>query len=177
MEQASDSSNSVVETTSTQLPDVKASSSSKHKKTSHKKDKSKSKSATESEGSKSPPVKETEMTDSQSKIGNPAQVYTRTKMTKLPRKQINSEHSTTSQGSTTDSLESLPKSRNSYAENTTSGEEPSVLDDTNMSPSCEASADTGLVDTPKEPLLNNKKDQTNTMPNTKNYNTEDNTDT
>ena len=95
MEQASDSSNSVAETASTQQSDTKA-NSSKHKKTSHKKDKSKSKLTSENEGSKSPPLKETEPTDTQSKIGNPAQVGIRTKTTKLPRKQINSEQSDTS---------------------------------------------------------------------------------
>ena len=179
MEQASDSSNSAVETVSTQQPDTKV-TSSKHKKPSHKKDKGKSKSTSENEGSKSPPAKETEMIDLQSKVGSPAQVHSRTKMTKLPRKQTNSEQGNASQtsGSATDTTESLPKSRNSYAENTTSGEEPSMLDDINMSPACEATADAGqLVDKPKQPSVNNKKDQTKLMPNTINCNTEDNTDT
>lgn len=163
MEQASDSSNSAAET---------ATSSSKHKKPSHKKDKNKTKLMSESEGSKSPPVKETETTDLQSKIGNPAQVHSRTKTAKPSRKQsINSESQTS--GSVTDSIESLPKSnRASYAENTTSGEEPSVLDDINMSPTCEATVD--AVEKPKEPLLSNKKDQTKAMPTSKSYNTEDN---
>lgn len=154
MEQASDSSNSVVETPLTQHPDTKG-NSSKHKKPSHKKDRSKSKLASENEGSKSPPARETETTtDSQSKVGSPAQVYTRTKTTKLPRKQTSSEQSNTN-GSATDTIENLPKSRNSFAENTTSGEEPSILDDTNMSPASEATADAGqLADKP--PSLNSK---------------------
>ena len=178
MEQASDSSNSVVETASSQQADTKA-NSSKHKKSSHKRDKSKSKLTSENEGSKSPPVKETEAIDLQSKVGSPAQVYSRTKTTKIPRKQPNSEQgNTTSQtnGSVTDTTDGLPKSRNSYAENTTSGEEPSILDDTNMSPASEGTADAGhLVDKPKEHLLNNNKDQTRPMPN--GYNTEDNNNT
>ena len=180
MEQASDSSNSVVETASTQQQSDTKVTSSKHKKPLHKKDKSKSKSTSENEGSKSPPAKETEIIDLQSKVGSPAQVHSRTKMTKLPRKQINPDQGNVSQssGSATDTTESLPKSRNSYAENTTSGEEPSILDDTNMSPACEATADTGqLVDKQKEPLANNKQDQTKLMPNTRNCNTEENTDT
>ena len=178
MEQASDSSNSVVETGSTQQQSDTKVTSSKHKKPSHKKDKSKSKSTSENEGSKSPPAKETETIDLQSKVGSPAQVHSRTKTTKLPRKQINTEQGNISQssGSTTDTTESLPKSRNSYAENTTSSEEPSMMDDTNMSPACEATDAGQLVDKPKEPLVNNKQDQTKLMPNTKNCNTEDNTD-
>ena len=173
MEQASDSSNSVVETSSTQQPDTKA-TSSKHKKSSHKRDKSKSKTTSENERSKSPPAKETETVDPQSKVGSPAQVHSRIKTTKLARKQINSEQSSLSQSSrsSTDTTESLPKSRNSYAENTTSGEEPTALDVTNMLPACEAMA--GAVDKPKEPSSNSKKDHTKPMPNTKNYNTEDN---
>lgn len=166
MEQASDSSNSVAETASTQQPDTKANSST-HKKTSHKKDKSKLKSTSENEGSKSPPVKETETIDSQSKVGNPAQVGNRTKTTKVPRKQINSEQSDTSQISisTTDTLESLPKSRDSYAENTTSSEEPSVMDDTNMSPTSEATADTEQQ--------TKEIQQKRSKKNLKSYNTED----
>lgn len=173
MEQASDSSNSVVETSSTQQSEAKA-TSSKHKKSSHKRDKSKSKGASENERSKSPPTKETEVVDSQSKVGSPAQVHSRIKTTKLARKQTSSEQGSSSQSSrsSTDTTESLPKSRNSYAENTTSGEEPSALDDTNMSPTCEAMAD--ALDKRKEPSPNNNKDQTKPMPNTKNYNTEDN---
>lgn len=178
MEQASDSSNSIVEAASTQQQSDTKATSSKHKKTSHKKDKSKSKSTTENEGS--PPAKETETIDLQSKVGSPAQVHSRTKMTKLPRKQINTEQGNASQssGSATDTTESLPKSRNSYAENTTSSEEPSMMDDTNMFPACEATTDASqFVDKPKEPLVNNKQDQTKLMPNTKNCNTEDSADT
>ena len=179
MEQASDSSNSAVETTSApQQPDTKA-SSSKHKKSSHKKDKSKSKLTSENERSKSPLAKETEAIDVQSKVGSPAQVLSRIKTTKLPRKQTNSEQSNASQTSITDTTESQPKSRNSYAENTTSGEEPSIMDDTNMSPASEAMAEGGhqLADKSNDPSLNGKKDQTKTTAKIKNCNTEDNTDT
>ena len=176
MEQASDSSNSVAETSSTQQSETKV-TSSKHKK-SHKRDKSKSKGASENEGSKSPPAKETEVVDPQSKVGSPAQVHSRMKTTKLARKQTNPEQGSSNQSnrSSTDTIESLPKSRNSYAENTTSGEEPSAPDDTNMSPACEAMAN--ALNKRKEPSVNNNKDQTKLMPNAKNCNTEDhNSDT
>ena len=181
MEQGSDSSNSAVETISAQQqPEAKA-ASSKHKKSSHKKDKSKTKLTTENEGSKSPLAKEAETIDVQSKVGSPAQVVSRIKPTKLPRKQTNSEQGNASQssGSTTDTTESQPKSRNSYAENTTSGEEPSIIDDTNMSPASEATADGGdqLADKSNEPSVNSKKDQTKLTAKIKNCNTEDNTNT
>ena len=124
MEKASESSNSVDTNETSQRIDTKI--SFRHKKLC-KKDKPKLKVASENEDSK---LAETEPHDSSVPQCT----------TKL---QTNSEEmSSSSCSNTTDELPKLRVSTASYAENTTSGDDPSSADDANMFPTSESVADT-----------------------------------